>query len=166
MLLFVFVLSSSLFEEYNSYPPPELVRSNRGKDPSLSSPPSIIPLLDPIFDVTTKNEELFFFFFFANDSLFLSLLSFSADKEEALKLPKSSVDLYRGEDEDDGILIVILPGERSAQSVRLVNERFRKQHTAFQVVLLRASLKFSQKAAKTAVLSLSLSLCFVCVNAE
>ena len=166
MVLFVFVLSSSLFEEYNSYPPPELVRSNRGKDPSLSSPPSIIPLLDPIFDVTTKNEELFFFFFFANDSLFLSLLSFSADKEEALKLPKSSVDLYGGEDEDDGILIVILPGERSAQSVRFLNERFRKQHTAFQVVLLRASLKFSQKAAKTAVLSLSLSLCFVCVNAE
>ena len=157
MLLFVFVLSSSLFEEYNSYPPPELVRSNRGKDPSLSSPPSIIPLLDPIFDVTTKNEELFFFFF-ANDSLFLSLLSSSADKEEALKLPKSSVDLYRGEDEDDGILIVILPGERSAQSVRLLNERFRKQQTAFQVVLLRASLKFSQKAAKTAVLSLSLSV--------
>lgn len=111
MLLFVFVLSSSLFEEYNSYPPPELVRSNRGKDPSLSSPPSIIPLLDPIFDVTTKNEELFFFFFFANDSLFSSLLlsSSSADTEEALKLPKSSVDLYRGEDEDDGILIVILP---------------------------------------------------------
>ena len=157
MVLFVFVLSSSLFEEYNSYPPPELVRSNRGKDPSLSSPPSIIPLLDPIFDVTTKNEELFFFFF-ANDSLFLSLLSSSADKEEALKLPKSSVDLYRGEDEDDGILIVILPGERSAQSVRLLNERFRKQQTAFQVVLLRASLKFSQKAAKTAVLSLSLSV--------
>ena len=137
MVLFVFVLSSSLFEEYNSYPPPELVRSNRGKDPSLSSPPSIIPLLDPIFDVTTKNEELFFFFF-ANDSLFLSLLSFSADKEEALKLPKSSVDLYRGEDEDDGILIVILPGERSAQSVRLLNERFRKQQTAREVVLLRA----------------------------
>jgi len=110
VLLFVFVLSSSLFEEYNSYPPPELVRSNRGKDPSLSSPPSIIPLLDPIFDVTTKNEELFFFFFFANDSLFSSLLlSSSADTEEALKLPKSSVDLYRGEDEDDGILIVILP---------------------------------------------------------
>ena len=137
MVLFVFVLSSSLFEEYNSYPPPELVRSNRGKDPSLSSPPSIIPLLDPIFDVTTKNEELFFFFF-ANDSLFLSLLSSSADKEEALKLPKSSVDLYRGEDEDDGILIVILPGERSAQSVRLLNERFRKQQTAREVVLLRA----------------------------
>ena len=136
MLLFVFVLSSSLFEEYNSYPPPELVRSNRGKDPSLSSPPSIIPLLDPIFDVTTKKEELFFFF--ANDSLFLSLLSSSADKEEALKLPKSSVDLYRGEDEDDGILIVILPGERSAQSVRLLNERFRKQQTAREVVLLRA----------------------------
>ena len=113
MLLFVFVLSSSLFEEYNSYPPPELVRSNRGKDPSLSSPPSIIPLLDPIFDVTTKNEELFFFFFFANDSLFLSLLSSSADKEEALKLPKSSVDLYGGEDEDDGILIVILPGNEA-----------------------------------------------------
>lgn len=113
MLLFVFVLSSSLFEEYNSYPPPELVRSNRGKDPSLSSPPSIIPLLDPIFDVTTKNEELFFFFFFANDSLFLSLLSSSEDKEEALKLPKSSVDLYRGEDEDDGILIVILPGNEA-----------------------------------------------------
>ena len=112
MLLFVFVLSSSLFEEYNSYPPPELVRSNRGKDPSLSSPPSIIPLLDPIFDVNTKNEELFFFFF-ANDSLFLSLLSFSADKEEALKLPKSSVDLYGGEDEDDGILIVILPGNEA-----------------------------------------------------
>jgi hypothetical protein len=111
VVLFVFVLSSSLFEEYNSYPPPELVRSNRGKDPSLSSPPSIIPLLDPIFDVTTKNEELFFFFFFANDSLFSSLLlsSSSADKDEALKLPKSSVDLYRGEDEDDGILIVILP---------------------------------------------------------
>jgi len=111
VLLFVFVLSSSLFEEYNSYPPPELVRSNRGKDPSLSSPPSIIPLLDPIFDVTTKNEELFFFFFFANDSLFSSLLllSSSAEKDEALKLPKSSVDLYRGEDEDDGILIVILP---------------------------------------------------------
>lgn len=138
MLLFVFVLSSSLFEEYNSYPPPELVRSNRGKDPSLSSPPSIIPLLDPIFDVTTKNEELFFFFF-ANDSLFSSLLlSSSADKEEALKLPKSSVDLYRGEDEDDGILIVILPGERSAQSVRFLNERFRKQHTAREVVVLRA----------------------------
>ena len=113
MLLFVFVLSSSLFEEYNSYPPPELVRSNRGKDPSLSSPPSIIPLLDPIFDVTTKNEELFFFFF-ANDSLFSSLLlSSSADKEEALKLPKSSVDLYGGEDEDDGILIVILPGNEA-----------------------------------------------------
>jgi len=113
VLLFVFVLSSSLFEEYNSYPPPELVRSNRGKDPSLSSPPSIIPLLDPIFDVTTKNEELFFFFF-ANDSLFSSLLlSSSADKEEALKLPKSSVDLYRGEDEDDGILIVILPGNEA-----------------------------------------------------
>ena len=111
MLLFVFVLSSSLFEEYNSYPPPELVRSNRGKDPSLSSPPSIIPLLDPIFDVTTKNEELFFF---ANDSLFLSLLSSSADKEEAFTLPKSSVDLYRGEEEDDGILIVILPGEQRA----------------------------------------------------
>tara|TARA_B110000046_G_C12841156_1_gene333681 strand:- start:38 stop:454 length:417 start_codon:yes stop_codon:yes gene_type:complete len=138
VLLFVFVLSSSLFEEYNSYPPPELVRSNRGKDPSLSSPPSIIPLLDPIFDVTTKNEELFFFFF-ANDSLFSSLLlSSSADKEEALKLPKSSVDLYRGEDEDDGILIVILPGERSAQSVRFLNERFRKQHTAREVVVLRA----------------------------
>ena len=138
MLLFVFVLSSSLFEEYNSYPPPELVRSNRGKDPSLSSPPSIIPLLDPIFDVTTKNEELFFFFF-ANDSLFSSLLlSSSADKEEALKLPKSSVDLYRGEDEDDGILIVILPRERSAQSVRFLNERFRKQHTAREVVVLRA----------------------------
>lgn len=138
MVLFVFVLSSSLFEEYNSYPPPELVRSNRGKDPSLSSPPSIIPLLDPIFDVTTKNEELFFFFF-ANDSLFSSLLlSSSADKEEALKLPKSSVDLYRGEDEDDGILIVILPGERSAQSVRFLNERFRKQHTAREVVVLRA----------------------------
>jgi hypothetical protein len=136
VLLFVFVLSSSLFEEYNSYPPPELVRSNRGKDPSLSSPPSIIPLLDPIFDVTTKKEELFFFF--ANDSLFLSLLSSSADKEEALKLPKSSVDLCRGEDEDDGILIVILPGERSAQSVRLLNERFRKQQTAREVVLLRA----------------------------
>ena len=135
MLLFVFVLSSSLFEEYNSYPPPELVRSNRGKDPSLSSPPSIIPLLDPIFDVTTKNEELFFF---ANDSLFLSLLSSSADKEEALKLPKSSVDLCRGEDEDDGILIVILTGERSAQSVRLLNERYRKQQTAREVVLLRA----------------------------
>jgi len=116
VLLFVFVLSSSLFEEYNSYPPPELVRSNRGKDPSLSSPPSIIPLLDPIFDVTTKNEELFFFFFFANDdSLFSSLLlsSSSADTEEALKLPKSSVDLYRGEDEDDGILIVILPGNEA-----------------------------------------------------
>ena len=113
MLLFVFVLSSSLFEEFNSYPPPELVRSNRGKDPSLSSPPSVIPLLDPIFDVNTKNEELFFFFFFANDSLFLSLLSFSADKEEALKLPKSSVDLYGGEDEDDGILIVILPGNEA-----------------------------------------------------
>lgn len=113
MVLFVFVLSSSLFEEYNSYPPPELVRSNRGKDPSLSSPPSIIPLLDPIFDVTTKNEELFFFFF-ANDSLFSSLLlSSSADKEEALKLPKSSVDLYGGEDEDDGILIVILPGNEA-----------------------------------------------------
>ena len=112
MVLFVFVLSSSLFEEYNSYPPPELVRSNRGKDPSLSSPPSIIPLLDPIFDVTTKNEELFFFFF-ANDSLFSSLLlSSSAYKEEALKLPKSSVDLYGGEDEDDGILIVILPGNK------------------------------------------------------
>jgi len=140
VLLFVFVLSSSLFEEYNSYPPPELVRSNRGKDPSLSSPPSIIPLLDPIFDVTTKNEELFFFFFFANDSLFSSLLlsSSSADKEEALKLPKSSVDLYRGEDEDDGILIVILPRERSAQSVRFLNERFRKQHTAREVVVLRA----------------------------
>ena len=155
MLLFVFVLSSSLFEEYNSYPPPELVRSNRGKDPSLSSPPSVIPLLDPIFDVTTKNE-----LFFANavDSLLLLSSSSSADKEEALKLPKSSVDLYRGEDEDDGILIVILPGERSAQSVRLLNERFRKQQTAFQVVLLRASLKFSQKAAKTAVLSLSLSV--------
>ena len=138
MLLLVLVLSSSLFEEYNSYPPPELVRSNRGKDPSLSSPPSIIPLLDPIFDVTTKNEELFFFFF-ANDSLFSSLLlSSSADKEEALKLPKSSVDLYRGEDEDDGILIVILPGERSAQSVRFLNERFRKQHTAREVVVLRA----------------------------
>ena len=138
MVLFVFVLSSSLFEEYNSYPPPELVRSNRGKDPSLSSPPSIIPLLDPIFDVTTKNEELFFFFF-ANDSLFSSLLlSSSADKEEALKLPKSSVDLYRGEDEDDGILIVILPRERSAQSVRFLNERFRKQHTAREVVVLRA----------------------------
>ena len=117
MLLFVFVLSSSLFEEYNSYPPPELVRSNRGKDPSLSSPPSIIPLLDPIFDVTTKNEELFFFFFFANDSLFSSLLlsSSSADTDEALKLPKSSVDLYGGEDEDDGILIVILsPGTKRA----------------------------------------------------
>ena len=114
MLLFVFVLSSSLFEEYNSYPPPELVRSNRGKDPSLSSPPSVIPLLDPIFDVNTKNEELFFFFFFANDSLFLSLLSSSADKEEAFTLPKSSVDLYRGEEEDDGILIVILPGEQRA----------------------------------------------------
>jgi hypothetical protein len=116
VVLFVFVLSSSLFEEYNSYPPPELVRSNRGKDPSLSSPPSIIPLLDPIFDVTTKNEELFFFFFFANDSLFSSLLllsSSSADKEEALKLPKSSVDLYGGEDEDDGILIVILPGNEA-----------------------------------------------------
>lgn len=155
MLLLVLVLSSSLFEEYNSYPPPELVRSNRGKDPSLSSPPSVIPLLDPIFDVTTKNE-----LFFANavDSLLLLSSSFSADKEEALKLPKSSVDLYRGEDEDDGILIVILPGERSAQSVRLLNERFRKQQTAFQVVLLRASLKFSQKAAKTAVLSLSLSV--------
>ena len=111
MVLFVFVLSSSLFEEYNSYPPPELVRSNRGKDPSLSSPPSIIPLLDPIFDVTTKKEELFFFF--ANDSLFLSLLSSSADKEEAFTLPKSSVDLYRGEDEDDGILIVILPGNEA-----------------------------------------------------
>jgi hypothetical protein len=112
VLLFVFVFSSSLFEEYNSYPPPELVRSNRGKDPSLSSPPSIIPLLDPIFDVTTKNEELFFFFFFANDSLLFSSLllsSSSADTEEALKLPKSSVDLYRGEDEDDGILIGILP---------------------------------------------------------
>jgi hypothetical protein len=65
--------------------------------------------------VTTKNEELFFFFFFANDSLFSSLLlsSSSADKEEALKLPKSSVDLYRGEDEDDGILIVILPGNEA-----------------------------------------------------
>lgn len=140
MLLFVFVLSSSLFEEYNSYPPPELVRSNRGKDPSLSSPPSIIPLLDPIFDVTTKNEELFFFFFFANDSLFSSLLlsSSSADTDEALKLPKSSVDLYRGEDEDDGILIVILPGEQKAQSVRFLNERFRKQHTAREVVVLRA----------------------------
>jgi hypothetical protein len=138
VLLFVFVLSSSLFEEYNSYPPPELVRSNRGKDPSLSSPPSIIPLLDPIFDVTTKNEEIFFFFF-ANDSLFSSLLlSSSADTEEALKLPKSSVDLYRGEDEDDGILIVILPRERSAQSVRFLNERFRKQHTAREVVVLRA----------------------------
>ena len=120
MLLFVFVLSSSLFEEYNSYPPPELVRSNRGKDPSLSSPPSIIPLLDPIFDVTTKNEELFFFFFFANDSLFSSLLllsSSSADKEEALKLPKSSVDLYGGEDEDDGILIVILPGNKESANL-------------------------------------------------
>ena len=139
MLLFVFVLSSSLFEEYNSYPPPELVRSNLGSaDPSLSSPPNIIPLLDPI-DVTTKNEELFFFFFFANDSLFSSLLlSSSADKEEALKLPKSSVDLYRGEDEDDGILIVILPGEQKAQSVRFLNERFRKQHTAREVVVLRA----------------------------
>jgi hypothetical protein len=142
VLLFVFVLSSSLFEEYNSYPPPELVRSNRGKDPSLSSPPSIIPLLDPIFDVTTKNEELFFFFFFANDSLFSSLLllsSSSADKEEALKLPKSSVDLYRGEDEDDGILIVILPpGNEARKSVRFLNERFRKQHTAREVVVLRA----------------------------
>ena len=115
MLLFVFVLSSSLFEEYNSYPPPELVRSNRGKEPSLSSPPSIIPLLDPIFVVTTKKEELFFFF--ANDSLFLSLLSSSADKEEALKLPKSSVDLYRGEDEDDGILIVILPGNKESANL-------------------------------------------------
>ena len=100
MLLFVFVLSSSLFEEYNSYPPPELVRSNLGSaDASLSSSPSIIPLLDPI-DLLTKNE----LFFFANDSLLLSLLSSSADKEEALKLPKSSVDLYRGEDED-GILM-------------------------------------------------------------
>lgn len=109
MVLFVFVLSSSLFEEYNSYPPPELVRSNRGKDPSLSSPPSIIPLLDPIFDVT-KNE----LFFFAMDSFLLSLSSsFSAGKEEALKLPKSSVDLYGGEDEDDGILIVILPGNEA-----------------------------------------------------
>ena len=109
MLLLVLVLSSSLFEEYNSYPPPELVRSNRGKDPSLSSPPSIIPLLDPIFDVTTKNE-----LFFANavDSLLLLSSSSSAVKEEALKLPKSSVDLYRGEDKDDGILIVILPGEQ------------------------------------------------------
>jgi len=113
VLLLVLVLSSSLFEEYNSYPPPELVRSNRGKDPSLSSPPSIIPLLDPIFDVTTKNEELFFFFF-AKDSLFLSLLSSYADKEEAFTLPKSSVDLYRGEDEDDGILIVILPGNKES----------------------------------------------------
>ena len=133
MLLFVFVLSSSLFEEYNSYPPPELVRSNRGKDPSLSSPPSIIPLLGPIFDLT-KNE-----LFFANavDSLLLLSSSFSADKEEALKLPKSSVDLYRGEDKDDGILIVILPGEQRAQSVRL-NERFRKQQTAREVLLLRA----------------------------
>jgi hypothetical protein len=139
VLLFVFVLSSSLFEEYNSYPPPELVRSNRGKDPSLSSPPSIIPLLDPIFDVTTKNEEIFFFFF-ANDSLFSSLLlSSSADKEEALKLPKSSVDLYGGEDEDDGILIVILPpGNEARKSVRFLNERFRKQHTAREVVVLRA----------------------------
>ena len=118
MLLFVFVLSSSLFEEYNSYPPPELVRSNRGKDPSLSSPPSIIPLLDPIFDVTTKNEEIFFFFF-ANDSLFSSLLlsSSSADTDEALKLPKSSVDLYGGEDEDDGILIVILPPGNEARNL-------------------------------------------------
>lgn len=134
MLLLVLVLSSSLFEEYNSYPPPELVRSNLGSaDASLSSSPSIIPLLDPI-DLLTKNE----LFFFANDSLLLSLLSSSADKEEALKLPKSSVDLYRGEDEDDGILIVILPGERSAQSVRFLNERFRKQHTAREVVVLRA----------------------------
>lgn len=136
MLLFVFVLSSSLFEEYNSYPPPELVRSNRGKDPSLSSPPSIIPLLDPIFDVTTKNE-----LFFANavDSLLLLSSSSSADKEEALKLPKSSVDLYRGEDEDDGILIVILPpGNEARKSVRFLNERFRKQHTAREVVVLRA----------------------------
>jgi|TARA_B110000483_G_scaffold200539_1_gene240948 hypothetical protein len=133
MLLLVLVLSSSLFEEYNSYPPPELVRSNRGKDPSLSSPPSIIPLLGPIFDLT-KNE-----LFFANavDSLLLLSSSFSADKEEALKLPKSSVDLYRGEDKDDGILIVILPGEQRAQSVRL-NERFRKQQTAREVLLLRA----------------------------
>jgi len=133
MLLLVLVLSSSLFEEYNSYPPPELVRSNRGKDPSLSSPPSIIPLLGPIFDLT-KNE-----LFFANavDSLLLLSSSFPADKEEALKLPKSSVDLYRGEDKDDGILIVILPGEQRAQSVRL-NERFRKQQTAREVLLLRA----------------------------
>ena len=133
MLLLVLVLSSSLFEEYNSYPPPELVRSNRGKDPSLSSPPSIIPLLGPIFDLT-KNE-----LFFANavDSLLLLSSSFSADKEEALKLPKSSVDLYRGEDKDDGILIVILPGEQRAQFVRL-NERFRKQQTAREVLLLRA----------------------------
>jgi len=133
MLLLVLVLSSSLFEEYNSYPPPELVRSNRGKDPSLSSPPSIIPLLGPIFDLT-KNE-----LFFANavDSLLLLSSSFSADKEEALKLPKSSLDLYRGEDKDDGILIVILPGEQRAQSVRL-NERFRKQQTAREVLLLRA----------------------------
>jgi len=133
MLLLVLVLSSSLFEEYNSYPPPELVRSNRGKDPSLSSPPSIIPLLGPIFDLT-KNE-----LFFANavDSLLLLSSSFSADKEEALKLPKYSVDLYRGEDKDDGILIVILPGEQRAQSVRL-NERFRKQQTAREVLLLRA----------------------------
>ena len=136
MLLFVFVLSSSLFEEYNSYPPPELVRSNRGKDPSLSSPPSVIPLLDPIFDVTTKNE-----LFFANavDSLLLLSSSSSADKEEALKLPKSSVDLYGGEDEDDGILIVILPpGNEARKSVRFLNERFRKQHTAREVVVLRA----------------------------
>lgn len=114
MLLLVLVLSSSLFEEYNSYPPPELVRSNRGKDPSLSSPPSVIPLLDPIFDVTTKNE-----LFFANavDSLLLLSSSSSADKEEALKLPKSSVDLYRGEDEDDGILIVILPGNKESANL-------------------------------------------------
>lgn len=133
LLLLILVLSSSLLEEYNSYPPPELVRSNRGKDPSLSSPPSIIPLLGPIFDLT-KNE-----LFFANavDSLLLLSSSFSADKEEALKLPKSSVDLYRGEDKDDGILIVILPGEQRAQSVRL-NERFRKQQTAREVLLLRA----------------------------
>jgi hypothetical protein len=45
------------------------------------------------------------------------LLSSSADTEEALKLPKSSVDLYRGEDEDDGILIVILPGNKESANL-------------------------------------------------
>jgi len=73
LLLLILVLSSSLLEEYNSYPPPELVRSNLGSaDPSLSSPLRVIPLLDPI--ELTKNELFFFtnYFLLLSSSLLLS----------------------------------------------------------------------------------------------